>query len=81
MPQRQKINLEKVMASLNTVCPKRGCSITPDKIRRIDSRRVVCPGVRGAFHSQKTVGEYEEGKHVHWAETGQMYGRICIWLR
>jgi ribosomal protein S27AE len=41
MPQKQKINLEKVLASLNTVCPKCGCSITPDKIRRIDSERIV----------------------------------------
>jgi hypothetical protein len=33
VPQKQKINLEKVMASLNTVCPKCGCSIAPDRIR------------------------------------------------
>jgi predicted RNA-binding Zn-ribbon protein involved in translation (DUF1610 family) len=43
MPQKQKINLEKVMASLNTVCPKCGYSITPDKIVRIDSERIACP--------------------------------------
>jgi ribosomal protein L32 len=43
VPQKQKLNLEKVMASLNTVCPKCGCSITPDKIRRIDFQLVVCP--------------------------------------
>jgi predicted RNA-binding Zn-ribbon protein involved in translation (DUF1610 family) len=43
MPQKQKINLEKVKAALNTVCPKCGCSITPDKIRRIDSEQIECP--------------------------------------
>jgi len=36
-------NLEIVLASLNTVCPKCGYSITPDRIRRIDSQRVQCP--------------------------------------
>lgn len=43
MPRKQKINLEQVMASLNTVCTKCGCAITPDKIRRIDFEQIVCP--------------------------------------
>jgi ribosomal protein S27AE len=40
--QKQKINLEKVMASLNTTCPKCGCSIAPAKLCRIDFERVEC---------------------------------------
>ena len=31
------------MASQNTVCTKCGCSITPDRIRRVDFQRVECP--------------------------------------
>jgi ribosomal protein S27AE len=43
LPRKQKINLEKVMAPQNTACTKCGCSITPDKIRRVDFQRVECP--------------------------------------
>lgn len=47
MPSKQKIDRQKVMASLDTICPKCGCSITPDKIRRVDFERRM-PGKRGA---------------------------------
>jgi ribosomal protein S27AE len=43
MPQKQKINLGKVMASLETICPKCGHSIAPAELRRVDFERVVCP--------------------------------------
>jgi hypothetical protein len=43
MPRKQKINLEKVKAALNTICPKRGCSIAPSRIRRIDFDQLECP--------------------------------------
>jgi predicted RNA-binding Zn-ribbon protein involved in translation (DUF1610 family) len=43
VPRKQKINLEKVRAALDTVCPKCGCPITPAKIRRIDFESVECP--------------------------------------
>ena len=33
----------RVRASLNTVCPKCGCSISPDRTRRIDSEQVERP--------------------------------------
>ena len=49
MPTKQKINREKVMASLNTACPKCGCSITPDKIRRVDFQQVACPECGARF--------------------------------
>jgi predicted RNA-binding Zn-ribbon protein involved in translation (DUF1610 family) len=43
MPKKQRINLEKVKAALDTVCPKCGCTITPAKIRRVDFERIECP--------------------------------------
>jgi predicted RNA-binding Zn-ribbon protein involved in translation (DUF1610 family) len=53
VPQKQKINLTKVKASLNTVCPKCGCSIAPDKIRRIDFQQVRCPECGERFVPEK----------------------------
>ena len=35
--QRRKINLAKVQASLDAICPKCGKIITPAEVRRIDS--------------------------------------------
>ena len=43
MPQKQKINREKVNAALNTQCSKCGCLITPAQILRVDSQRMKCP--------------------------------------
>jgi len=43
MPRCRKINLEKVRASLTTVCPKCGKVIPPADVRRIDFERVECP--------------------------------------
>jgi ribosomal protein S27AE len=52
MPRKQKINLEKVLASLNAHCPKCGCTITPDKIRRVDFDYIVCPECGQRFMKQ-----------------------------
>jgi predicted RNA-binding Zn-ribbon protein involved in translation (DUF1610 family) len=43
MPRPQKINLEKVRASLDKVCPKCGALISPAEVRRIDFERIECP--------------------------------------
>jgi predicted RNA-binding Zn-ribbon protein involved in translation (DUF1610 family) len=43
MPQKQKINRDKVNAALNTSCPKCGYSIPPSEIARLDSERMKCP--------------------------------------
>jgi ribosomal protein S27AE len=43
MPRSRKINLEKVLASLDAVCPKCGKSISPAEVRRIDFERIECP--------------------------------------
>ena len=40
---KNKINLEEVVASLNTVCPSCGHSISAAEIRRIDFERMKCP--------------------------------------
>jgi ribosomal protein S27AE len=43
MPQSRKINLEKVLASLDRICPKCGFVITPDLVKRIDFETMECP--------------------------------------
>jgi ribosomal protein S27AE len=43
MPRSRKINLEKVRASLDKVCPKCGKLIPPVEVRRIDFERIECP--------------------------------------
>ena len=43
MPRSRKFNLEKVQASLDKICPKRGFTITPDQVKRVDFERVECP--------------------------------------
>jgi ribosomal protein L37AE/L43A len=49
MVSKAKINREKVLAALNTVCPKCGYSIPPEKIRRIDFSVVECPSCGERF--------------------------------
>jgi hypothetical protein len=43
MPRARKINLEKVRASLDAVCPKCGGLIPPADVRRVDFERIECP--------------------------------------
>jgi len=47
MPKKQKINLEKVLASLATQCVKCGESIPPGKRRLVDREHVECPKCGG----------------------------------
>jgi hypothetical protein len=42
-PRSRKINLKKVQASLNAVCPKCGRLIPPAEVRRNDFERIECP--------------------------------------
>jgi hypothetical protein len=42
MPKK-KINLAKVLASINTTCPKCEYSIPASELRRVDFEHVVCP--------------------------------------
>jgi predicted RNA-binding Zn-ribbon protein involved in translation (DUF1610 family) len=55
MPRKEKIKLSKVLASLNTVCPKCGFSISPDQILRVDSERIECPACRERFTPKTAV--------------------------
>jgi hypothetical protein len=43
MPRARRINLEKVLASLDAVCPKCGKVITPAEVKRIDFECIECP--------------------------------------
>lgn len=43
MPTRKRIDLDRVMAALDIRCPKCACTITPDRIRRLDFEQIECP--------------------------------------
>ena len=43
MPSSRKINLERVLASFDAVCPKCGGLISPAQVRRIDFERIEWP--------------------------------------
>ena len=74
MPRKQKIDRQRVMASLDTVCPKCGHSITPVEIRRVDFDHVECPACHehfvptasllllGQVISDRTAGEPHENR-------------------
>jgi ribosomal protein S27AE len=46
---KNKINRAKVLAALNTICPKCGYSISPAQIMRIDFDRMRCPECGAVF--------------------------------
>lgn len=52
MPRKQKIDLEKVLASLSTSCPKCRHQIQPSEIRRISSTEMLCPKCKVLFAPQ-----------------------------
>jgi ribosomal protein L37AE/L43A len=39
----RRINLDKVQASLDAVCPKCGKKISPAEVRRVDFQNIICP--------------------------------------
>jgi predicted RNA-binding Zn-ribbon protein involved in translation (DUF1610 family) len=43
MSRKAKINLENVLASLSTLCPKCGHQIQPSEIRRVSNTEMRCP--------------------------------------
>jgi ribosomal protein S27AE len=49
MARARKINLEKVRASLDSVCPKCGRVIPPAEVRRVDFERIECPACGARF--------------------------------
>jgi ribosomal protein S27AE len=54
MPKKQKINLAKVLAALNTPCPKCGYSIPPGEKRRVDFEHMQCPKCGERFIAGRT---------------------------
>jgi ribosomal protein L37AE/L43A len=56
MASSRKINLEKVRASLDVVCPKCGRVIPPAEVRRIDFERIEC-SVCGERFAPRARGE------------------------
>ena len=53
MPRKQKIDRQKVLAALNTVCPSCGVLIPPAEIMRIDSERMRCAKCGHVFDAKK----------------------------
>jgi ribosomal protein S27AE len=49
----RKINLEKVLASLTTPCPKCGYAIPPNETRRISFTEMKCPKCQAVFIAGK----------------------------
>jgi ribosomal protein S27AE len=49
----RKIDLAKVMASLNTFCPKCGYSIPPNEAQRVSFTEMKCPKCTAVFVSGK----------------------------
>ena len=45
----RKINLAKVLASLNTLCPRCGYSIPPNEIQRTSFTEMRCPKCQAVF--------------------------------
>jgi hypothetical protein len=57
MASSRKINLERVRASLDAVCPKCGALIPPAEVRRIDFERIECPLCGEKICAQALKGE------------------------
>jgi ribosomal protein S27AE len=53
----KKVNLEKVQASLDAVCPKCGKAISPAEVRRIDFERMECPACGERFAPIKPTAQ------------------------
>ena len=43
MARSRKLNMEKILASLDKTCPKCGFIITPDVVKRVDFDQMECP--------------------------------------
>ena len=52
---------DREMASLDKTCPKCGCTITPDQVKRVDFERVECPKCGERFRPEKSCLESESG--------------------
>jgi len=55
MTPKGKVNLQRVLASLNTLCTECGYSIAPNEIMRIDFERMKCAKCGAVFVAKKTA--------------------------
>ena len=53
MPSRKKIDLQSVLACLNTTCPKCGRVIEPQEIRRVNLEEMISPSCGERFDAKK----------------------------
>jgi predicted RNA-binding Zn-ribbon protein involved in translation (DUF1610 family) len=53
MRRNKKIDLQKVLASFDIVCPKCRHVITPSEVRRIDFEQMQCPACGEVFMASK----------------------------
>ena len=53
---KNKIDLQKVLAAMNTICPSCGVCISPAEIVRIDSKRMRCLKCGHIFDAGKSPG-------------------------
>ena len=60
MARREKINLEKIKASLFTLCTECGYKIPPAELRRIDGERYRCPKCGKSFIPESRHGSSRE---------------------
>jgi len=51
--QRKKIDLEKILANMNALCPSCGYSIPPAEMMRIDFHQMRCPKCGHVFDAKK----------------------------
>ncbi len=49
--RRTKLDLEKLRASMDVICPKCGIRIPPERQLRVDWEHLKCPGCGQAFVS------------------------------
>jgi len=50
---RKKIELQKLLDSLHTICPKCGRVIEPRELRRVKFKLRICPGCGERFDAKK----------------------------
>jgi predicted RNA-binding Zn-ribbon protein involved in translation (DUF1610 family) len=61
MPRSRKIDREKVMASLVTVCTKCGHRIEPADVQRVNFHEIKCPACGLRFDPKHAVRESGRG--------------------
>jgi uncharacterized protein (UPF0212 family) len=54
---RRKLDLEKIHASLNTICPHCGARIEPKDYKRVDWDHLECPKCGKKFVPSRTDGQ------------------------